>query len=50
MGRKPNITIERVYSDDPADWEAVAEELAKILIRRLFSCHLSQTPNVLKLG
>jgi hypothetical protein len=39
VGRESTITIERVYSDDPADWEEAAEALARVL-----------TPNLMKPG
>lgn len=32
VGRKPDIIIERRYSNDPADWVIAAEGVAKILI------------------
>lgn len=32
MGRKPDIIIERRYSNDPADWELAAEALAKFVM------------------
>jgi hypothetical protein len=31
VARKSTITIERTYSDNPADWEEVAEALVKVL-------------------